>query len=617
MLQLRVEVARNALAGLVLMRKNLLRVLSRNHLPAIAAIALFPLASCDWMQVRDHHEEVHKRFAAAHAKRDQRACASNRTYDRLKDVAFNRAIGIRNTNAANLDKLATYSLIRMENPRVKSRDERLDVTVCEGRFVLYLPQGAERWFGGETSLEADVEYTAQMAADGSGLIYQLNGADPIIYRLAAFDLQGHKYEPPKEEVERFAQAHLPAAPAAPPGAPPSHPVQPMAAPQGQIPAATLAAAPAKAPPAQKAVATSPAAPPAKPAGLVQAVAVPAPKPSAPKPIPAAVAPLPKASAPSRANGAEAPKHRVQIAQALPPRPSEPKGRKGVVKREAESVRRSAAEERALAAALTAHGSKQPVQLAAAEPHHGAKPAGHRAEKRKPGPMQVAAHAPLVRAKPAVAVPRAPSKKPVQIARAAPPKPAPRLVRKASQTFGSASPAPPKARVAVAPAKPSLLARLPGLAALFAAPQPAARKPAPAAAPPPVPAPAHAAAPVRDQSIAASRSTKLADQADRNPNPRLSPPVRVSAPIAPRDDCADGRSRGEEMLCENGRLASLDRSVQRLYDAALGAADGEARYQLQRTKQRFLAYLDSCRTESCLARVYQVRMNEIRQIMAQE
>src|SRR5690349_7375552 len=121
MLQLRVEAARNALTGLVLMRKILLRVLSRNHLPAIAAIALFPLASCDWMQVRDHHEEVHKRFAAAHAKRDQRACASNRTYDRLKDVAFNRAIVIRNTNTANLDKLATYSLIRMENPRVKSR----------------------------------------------------------------------------------------------------------------------------------------------------------------------------------------------------------------------------------------------------------------------------------------------------------------------------------------------------------------------------------------------------------------------------------------------------------------------------------------------------------------
>src|SRR5262245_13900067 len=98
MLQLRVEVARNALTGPVLMRANLLRVLS--SLPAVAAIAILPLASCDWMQVKDHHEEVHARFAAAKAKRIERACASNSTYDRLKDFAFNRAIGIRNTDAA-------------------------------------------------------------------------------------------------------------------------------------------------------------------------------------------------------------------------------------------------------------------------------------------------------------------------------------------------------------------------------------------------------------------------------------------------------------------------------------------------------------------------------------
>ena len=94
-------------------------------------------------------------------------------------------------------------------------------------------------------------------------------------------------------------------------------------------------------------------------------------------------------------------------------------------------------------------------------------------------------------------------------------------------------------------------------------------------------------------------------------------MRISAAIAPRDDCGDARNRSEEMLCENGRLASLNRSVERLYDAAFGSADGEARYQLQRTRQRFLAYLNSCSTESCAARVYQVRMNEIRQIMAQE
>src|SRR6266496_1699033 len=133
MLQLRVEAARNCLMGLVLMRTDVLRSLSRQQLPVLAGLLLLPLASCDWMQVRDHHEEVHARFAAAQTRRVQRACASNSTYDRLKDLAFNQAIKIRNVDPANLDKLATYSVIRMENPRVKGRDDTLDVTVCRGR----------------------------------------------------------------------------------------------------------------------------------------------------------------------------------------------------------------------------------------------------------------------------------------------------------------------------------------------------------------------------------------------------------------------------------------------------------------------------------------------------
>lgn len=599
------------------MRKNLLRLLSRHHLLAVAAMAVIPLASCDWMQVKDHHEEVHARFAAAKAKRLQRACASNSSYDRLKDFAFNQAIKIRNTDAANLDRLATYSVIRMENPQVKTRDDKLDVTVCQGRFVLYLPQGAERWFGGETSLEADVEYTAQMAADGSGLIYQVRGADPIIYRLAAFDLQGHKYVPPPEEVERFAQAHA-AAPAVPPAQQAAQPIQPAAAAPAQNPAPTLATAPAKAPSTQPAVAPTVAVPAAKPSSpVVQAAAAPAAKQPAAKPIPAAV--MPPAKSPAHAKGASAPKHPVQMAQASPARPLEPKSRKEVVNHKANPPRPSRGEEQAMAAAPLERGGRHTVQMARAEPRRWSKPDRHGSEKQKPAPVPAAAHAPPVRPKQALA-PSTPlaTKKPVQIVRAAVPRLSQPLVRRVSQTSLGLPPAPPKAKVAVAPPKPSLLARLPGLAALFAAPQPAARKAAPAAAArPPAPAPARVAPPPRDGSIAASRSTKLADQTAGNAALRPGLQARPSIPIASRDDCVYARSRGEEMLCGNGRLASLDRSVQRLYDAALGSADGQARYQLQRTRQRFLAYLDSCRSEACLARVYQVRMNEIRDIMAQE
>jgi hypothetical protein len=127
------------------------------------------------------------------AQRLKAACASEATYDRLKQVAFDEAIQIRNADPVNLDLLSTYSLVRVENPVVKSRDETLDVTVCSGRFILQVPPGAERAFAGKRQLVADIEYAAQAAADGSGLVYQIKGAEPIIYSLAAFDLKAQDY----------------------------------------------------------------------------------------------------------------------------------------------------------------------------------------------------------------------------------------------------------------------------------------------------------------------------------------------------------------------------------------------------------------------------------------
>jgi uncharacterized protein YecT (DUF1311 family) len=137
----------------------------------------------------------------------QDACASTATYARLKEVAFEEAVRIRNADPANLDTLAASVVVRMENPHVKSRDEDLNVTVCSGRFVLELPPGAEGGFAGERRLVADIEYAAQAAADGSGLVYQMKGAEPIIYKLANFDLNGRRPQPqaPAEET-RLAEA---------------------------------------------------------------------------------------------------------------------------------------------------------------------------------------------------------------------------------------------------------------------------------------------------------------------------------------------------------------------------------------------------------------------------
>ena len=157
----------------------------------------------------------------AEAKRQQLACGSSAAYDRLKGLMFDQAIATRQADRAKLDMLADYSFARMEDPVVKGWDPALDITRCSGRFVLQLPPGAKQAFGGETHLDADINYTAQAAADGSGFVYRLTGAEPVVARLATFNLAGGAYRPPPAIDDRagpdaaggtaIAQADLPAA----------------------------------------------------------------------------------------------------------------------------------------------------------------------------------------------------------------------------------------------------------------------------------------------------------------------------------------------------------------------------------------------------------------------
>ena len=150
-----------------------------------AAVALL-LGGCDWMD-KDEPPGA-KGEAERRAERDRhlrRACASEGTYDRLKELAFDEAARIRREDPRELDALAAASVVRMENPVATARDDRLNVTVCRGRFILELPPGVENAFDGERRLVADIEYAAQAAADGSGLVFHMEGAEPIVYRLAA------------------------------------------------------------------------------------------------------------------------------------------------------------------------------------------------------------------------------------------------------------------------------------------------------------------------------------------------------------------------------------------------------------------------------------------------
>lgn len=168
------------------------------------------LGGCDWMKKKEAPTQKSKaELAGEQRERIRKACASDATYDRLKELVFDEAARIRNSDPRNLDPLAAAAVVRMEDPVVKSRDDELNVTVCSGRFILELPPGAENAFDGKRRLDAEVEYAAQAAVDGSGLVYQMDGAEPIIYRLATFGLNE-----PTTRLEAGGPKRLPPAPPA-------------------------------------------------------------------------------------------------------------------------------------------------------------------------------------------------------------------------------------------------------------------------------------------------------------------------------------------------------------------------------------------------------------------
>lgn len=180
------------------------------NLILLAAGGAALLGGCDWMKRKDAPAQKSKtELASEQRERIRKACASDATYARLKELVFDEAARIRNSDPRNLDPLAASAVVRMENPVVKSRDDELNVTVCSGRFILELPPGAENAFDGKRRLDAEVEYAAQAAVDGSGLVYQMDGAEPIIYRLATFGLKGQP-----TRLEAGGPGRLPPPPAA-------------------------------------------------------------------------------------------------------------------------------------------------------------------------------------------------------------------------------------------------------------------------------------------------------------------------------------------------------------------------------------------------------------------
>jgi hypothetical protein len=95
-----------------------------------------------------------------------------------------------------------------------------------------------------------------------------------------------------------------------------------------------------------------------------------------------------------------------------------------------------------------------------------------------------------------------------------------------------------------------------------------------------------------------------------PEPATAPPG-----TGPSFDCANARTRGEQAVCSDPGLASLDRQMASQYGRAVAGASPDRQALLRQTRDRFLAFRDRCPDGACIAEAYRGRMREISDIVA--
>jgi hypothetical protein len=127
--------------------------------------------------------------AGGTANDPEKRCGSQATYDLIKRELFRRAAQVRGADQAAFDRLAAYSVVRMDSPMLRSHDEDLGRVECAGALALDLPPGVAV-VGGRRTLTANIGYAIQPAADGNGDVLTLTSAEGIIAPLATLGRVG-------------------------------------------------------------------------------------------------------------------------------------------------------------------------------------------------------------------------------------------------------------------------------------------------------------------------------------------------------------------------------------------------------------------------------------------
>lgn len=170
--------------------------------------------------------------ATSQADPEQR-CSGSTTYDRIKRELFDRAADLRGSDKAAFQKVGSYSALRMEAPVVRDQNAGVGSVSCTATAYLDLPPGLAV-VGGRRSLNGELGYTVQPAADGSGDVVTLTSADSIVTPLATLSRVGGTSGGTLDGTENVVAPapETPSDPLAPsaPEAPPAAPTPPAAQP---------------------------------------------------------------------------------------------------------------------------------------------------------------------------------------------------------------------------------------------------------------------------------------------------------------------------------------------------------------------------------------------------
>ena len=193
---------------------------------ALGALILLIVAMMLFAGRNGEDDRLGNEVTASREDPEQR-CSSRATYDQIKRELFRRAAALRGSDQTVFGNIAGYSTIRMEAPALSDENAETHSVACNGSLTLDLPPGVAV-VGGRRSLSADVLYTIQPAADGSGSVVVLANADDIITPLATL---ARTQLPAEEALNQVAPA------TEVPAVEPAAPADPLA-PTSDAPAAT-------------------------------------------------------------------------------------------------------------------------------------------------------------------------------------------------------------------------------------------------------------------------------------------------------------------------------------------------------------------------------------------